>query len=104
MGFLYYFIRSPQHPSAFCICLQGPLKPHRIFAFSRGIDYEKAKTIEKNPKERKLNNFLTLKNSPVLNKYNFSYNGNKLTLILDGEEIISISAEGSISIVHLSAL
>ena len=45
----------------------------RIFAFSRGIDYEKAKTIEKNPKERKLNNFLTLKNSPVLNKYNFSY-------------------------------
>jgi|TARA_B000000557_G_C20779741_1_gene445929 hypothetical protein len=65
----------------------------RIFAFSRGIDYEKAKTIEKNPKERKLNNFLTLKNSPVLNKYNFSYNGNKLTLILDGEEIISISAD-----------
>ena len=65
----------------------------RIFAFSRGIDYEKAKTIEKNPKERKLNNFLTLKNSPVLNKYNFSYNGNKLTLILDGEEIISISTD-----------
>ena len=65
----------------------------RIFAFSRGIDPEKAKTIEKNPKERKLNNFLTLKNSPVLNKYNFSYKGNKLTLILDGEEIISISAD-----------
>ena len=65
----------------------------RIFAFSRGIDYEKAKTIEKNPKERKLNNFLTLKNSPVLNKYIFSYNGNKLALILDGEEIISISAD-----------
>ena len=65
----------------------------RIFAFSRGIDYEKAKTIEKNPKERKLNNFLTLKNSPVLNKYNFSYDGNKLTLILDGDEIISISAD-----------
>ena len=65
----------------------------RIFAFSRGIDSEKAKTIEKNPKERKLNNFLTLKNSPVLNKYNFSYNGNKLALILDGEEIISISAD-----------
>ena len=28
-----------------------------------------------------------------MNKYNFSYNGNKLTLILDGEEIISISAD-----------
>ena len=65
----------------------------RIFAFSRGIESEKAKTIEKNPKERKLNNFLTLKNSPVLNKYNFSYDGNKLTLISNGEEIISISAD-----------
>ena len=39
----------------------------RIFAFSRGVDLEKAKLIEKNPNERKLNNFLTLKNSPVLN-------------------------------------
>ena len=65
----------------------------RIFAFSRGVDSEKAKIIEKNPKERKLNNFLTLKNSPVLNKYNFSYDGNKLKLILDDEEIISISAD-----------
>ncbi len=65
----------------------------RIFAFSRGIESEKAKTIEKNPKERKLNNFLTLKNSPVLNKYNFSYDGNKLTLISNSEEIISISAD-----------
>ena len=65
----------------------------RIFAFSRGVDTEKAKIIEKNPKERKLNNFLTLKNSPVLNKYNFSYDGNKLTLISNGEEIISISAD-----------
>ena len=43
----------------------------RMFAFSRSIDLEKAKKIEKNPNERKLNNFLTLKNSPVLNKYNF---------------------------------
>ncbi len=65
----------------------------RIFAFSRGVDSEKAKIIEKNPKERKLNNLLTLKNSPVLNKYNFSYDGNKLKLILDDEEIISISAD-----------
>ena len=65
----------------------------RIFAFSRGVDTKKAKIIEKNPKERKLNNFLTLKNSPVLNKYNFSYDENKLTLISNGEEIISISAD-----------
>ena len=45
----------------------------RIFAFSRGIDKEQAKEVEKKPDLRKLNNFLTLKNSPVLNKYNFIY-------------------------------
>jgi len=65
----------------------------RKFAFSRVVDAEKALLIEKNPKERKLNNFLSLKNSPVLNKYNFTYKGNKLALILDGEEQISITAD-----------
>ena len=54
----------------------------RIFAFSRGIDSNKSKLLEKDPNQRKLNNFLTLKNSPALNKYNFSYIKNKLTLIL----------------------
>ena len=67
----------------------------RIFAFSRGINIEDAKSIEKNPNERKLNNFLTLKNSPVLNKYNFSYIKNKLTLILQDKEIISISPDNT---------
>ena len=57
----------------------------RIFAFSRGIENNLAKSIEENPKDRKLNNFLTLKNSPVLNKYNFKYNNNKLTLVQDGK-------------------
>ena len=65
----------------------------RIFAFTRSVDAEKAKLIEKDPKERKLNNFLTLKNSPVLNKYNFVYENNKLTLALNNENIISISAD-----------
>ena len=37
----------------------------RIFAFSRGLDNKQSKLIENNPNERKLNNFLTLKNSPV---------------------------------------
>ena len=63
----------------------------RIFAFSRGIEIEKAQLIEKNPNERKLNNFLTLKNSPVLNKYNFIFNDNKLRLMLHDKELISIS-------------
>ena len=55
----------------------------RIFAFSRSVDQESAKLMEKNPQQRKLNNFLTLKNTPVLNKYNFIYEQNKLTLKLN---------------------
>tara|TARA_B100000700_G_scaffold75609_1_gene84601 strand:- start:32 stop:811 length:780 start_codon:yes stop_codon:yes gene_type:complete len=62
----------------------------RIFAFSRGVELAKAKSIEKNPNERKLKDLLTLKNSPVLNKYNFSYSDNQLTLSLNNSEIISI--------------
>jgi uncharacterized protein len=65
----------------------------RKFAFSRVVDAEKALLIEKNPNERKLNNFLSLKNSPVLNKYNFTYKDNKLALILDGKEQVSIIAD-----------
>ncbi len=65
----------------------------RIFAFSRNTDLEKAKLIEKNPNERNLNKFLTLKNSPVLNKYNFSYENNKLILTHENKELISISAD-----------
>tara|TARA_B110000196_G_scaffold286911_1_gene270899 strand:- start:201 stop:983 length:783 start_codon:yes stop_codon:yes gene_type:complete len=65
----------------------------RIFAFSRKIDVEKVELIEKNPNERNLNNFLTLRNSPVLNKYNFTYKNNKLTLTLNGKELISILAD-----------
>ena len=64
----------------------------RIFAFSRGVELDKANSMEKNPNERKLNNLLTLKNSPVLNKYNFNYNGNKLSLHHNDKELISISA------------
>ena len=67
----------------------------RIFAFSRGIDLERSKIIEKNPNDRKLNNFLTLKNTPVLNKYNFIYNSNKLTLTRLDRELISISPKNN---------
>ena len=65
----------------------------RKFAFSRIIDKNKALLIEKNPNERKLDNFLSLKNSPALNKYNFTYTDNKLTLTLGGKELISIIAD-----------
>ena len=75
----------------------------RVFAFSRGIDLEKAKLLEKNPQDRKLNNFLTLKNSPTLNKYNFIYNNDKLTLTLKEQEIISISPNNSEERILLSS-
>ena len=74
----------------------------RILAFSRVVDLDKAKQMEKNPNERKLNNFLTLKNSPVLNKYNFTYSNNKLTLYLNEKVIISISIDSSKEINLLS--
>ena len=65
----------------------------RSFAFSRIIDSKKAFILEKNPSERELNNFLTLKNSPVLNKYNFEYKNNKLILKLGDKELLSIIAD-----------
>jgi len=65
----------------------------RSFAFSRIIDSKKALILEKNPSERKLNNFLTLKNSPVLNKYNFEYKNNKLILKLGDKQLLSIIAD-----------
>jgi len=65
----------------------------RNFAFSRIIDSKKAHIAGKNPSERKLNNFLTLKNSPVLNKYNFEYKNNKLILMLGNKELLSIISD-----------
>ena len=64
----------------------------RIFAFAKDLDSEQAKLFEKNPNERKgkWNKILTLKNSPALNKYNFIYKNEKLTLTLKGKEILTI--------------
>ena len=64
----------------------------RIFAFTRLINRSKADNYEKNPKDRNLNFFLTLKNSPFLNKYNFEYKNNELSLLLDNELIKKISS------------
>ena len=62
----------------------------RIFSFSKNISKEKAYLVENFPRERKLNNFLTLKNTPVLNKYKFFYDNKTLSLYKDNEKIISI--------------
>ena len=63
----------------------------RIFAFAKDLDQEQAKLFEKSPDDRKgkWNKVLTLKNSPVLNKYNFIYKDEKLTLTLKDKEILT---------------
>ena len=69
----------------------------RIFAFAKDLDTEQAKLFEKSPEERKgkWNKVLTLKNSPALNKYNFIFEDEKLTLILKDKEILSIDINQS---------
>ena len=69
----------------------------RIFAFAMGLDTDQAKLFEKSPDERKgkWNKILTLKNSPPLNKYNFIFKDEKLTLTLKDKEILSIDINQS---------
>ena len=64
----------------------------RIFAFAKNLNLDQVKLFEKNPNNRKgkWNKVLTLKNSPVLNKYNFLFSENKLTLTNKDKEILSI--------------
>ena len=64
----------------------------RIFAFAKDLDKEQAKLFEKSPDDRKgkWNKVLTLKNSPALNKYNFTFKDEKLTLTLKDKEILTI--------------
>ena len=65
----------------------------RVFAFAKDLDLEQAKLFEKSPDERKgkWNKVLTLKNSPALNKYNFVFKDEKLTLTLKDQEILAIN-------------
>ena len=64
----------------------------RIFAFAKDLDQEQAKLFEKSPDDRKgkWNKVLTLKNSPALNKYNFIFKDEKLTLTFKDKEILTI--------------
>ena len=59
------------------------IKNDRIFAFTRLIEKDESVIYEKYPERRNLNFFLTLKNSPFLNKYNFEFNHNELSLFLN---------------------
>ncbi len=58
------------------------IKNDRIFAFTRLIGKDESVIYEKCPEKRNLNFFLTLKNSPFLNKYNFEFRHNELSLYL----------------------
>jgi len=64
----------------------------RIFAFAKDLELDKAQLFERIPEDRKgkWHKVLTLKNSPVLNKYNFLYKENSLTLTLKDKEILTI--------------
>lgn len=71
---LYY---SPVKSLSFCntsrlfISKDIGIKNDRIFAFTRIIKKNESIKYQNIPNERKLNFFLTLKNSPFLNKYSF---------------------------------
>ena len=67
----------------------------RIFAFSKGLDFNQARLFEKKLEERrgKWNKILTLKNSPSLNKYNFLFDNDKLTLTQNNNEILTINID-----------
>ena len=67
----------------------------RIFAFSKGLDFNQAQLFEKKLEERrgKWNKILTLKNSPSLNKYNFLFDNDKLTLTKNNKEILTINID-----------
>ena len=65
----------------------------RVFAFAKDLEAEQIKLFEKNPEERKgkWNKVLTLKNSPALNKYNFIFQDEQLTLTQNNNEILTIN-------------
>ena len=65
----------------------------RVFAFSQNLNLDQSVEFEKNPEVRKgkWNKIITLKNTPVFNKYNFLHEGNNLTLTLKDKEIITVN-------------
>ena len=69
----------------------------RVFAFSQNLDLDQSKEFEKNPESRKgkWNKIVTLKNTPVFNKYNFLYENGQLTLTIKDKEIITININDS---------
>jgi len=91
----YTPVKSLSFESVFSCIIQkniGILNDRR-FAFSRNVDFDTAKLIEKNPNARNLHNFLSLKNTISLNKYQFYFNSKNLILKCRNKEILSIEID-----------
>jgi len=71
------------------------IKNDRILAFTRIINEEEANNYQKNPNKRNLKFFLTLKNSPFLNKYNFQLKDDELTVLHLDQIIKKISIDNN---------
>src|SRR6056300_1142180 len=70
------------------------LEGDRVFALLKNIEADDPKLIDKEHEVRKgkWNKILTLKNTPALNKYNFSYGNEQLTLYQKDQAILSINS------------
>jgi uncharacterized protein YcbX len=70
------------------------LEGDRVFALLKNIETDDPKLIDKEHEVRKgkWNKILTLKNTPALNKYNFSYGNEQLTLYQKDQAILSINS------------
>ena len=71
------------------------LEGDRVFAFLKNIEADNLTLIDREHEVRKgkWNKILTLKNTPALNKYNFSYENEQLTLYQKDQAILSINSD-----------
>ena len=71
------------------------LEGDRVFALLKNIEADNPTLIDKEHEVRKgkWNKILTLKNTPALNKYNFSYEHEQLTLYKKDQAILSINSD-----------
>ena len=70
------------------------IKNDRIFSFTRNVDKIKSIDLEHNPKKRNLHLFFNIKKTHLfLNKYDFQFKDDQLSLMLENNLINSISTK-----------
>ena len=77
------------------------IKFDRNFAFTRDLEDNKINYILKNPSERQIINFLSLKHLPELNEYNFDFNNGILYLKKNNKIILSSDVNSTQDIKNL---